>query len=73
MEALFWQGENYERFNKRCRITYHLFSVYPFLGAIGIGTFIAAYGIGKIVGFMLKHLQPGLKEWVFKANEEEND
>lgn len=42
-------------------------------GAIGIGTFIAAYGIGKIVGFMLKHLQPGLKAWVFKANEEEND
>ncbi len=27
----FWQGENYERFNKRCRITHHLFSVYPFL------------------------------------------
>ncbi len=42
-------------------------------GAIGIGTFIAAYGIGKIVGFMLKHLQPSLKAWVFKANEEEND
>ena len=42
-------------------------------GAIGIGTFIAAYGIGKIVGFILKHLQPGLKAWVFKANEEEND
>jgi len=42
-------------------------------GAIGIGTFIAAYGIGKIVGFMLKHLQPGLKEWVFKADKKEND
>ena len=42
-------------------------------GAIGIGTFIAAYGIGKIVGFMLKHLQPGLKEWGFKADKKEND
>jgi uncharacterized protein len=35
-------------------------------GAIGIGTFIAAYGIGKIVGVFLKKFQPGLKSWVFK-------
>ena len=42
-------------------------------GAIGIGTFIAAYGIGKIVGVLLKHVQPGLKAWVLKEKEEEND
>ncbi len=35
-------------------------------GAIGIGTFIAAYGIGKIVGVFLQKLQPSLKQWVFK-------
>ncbi len=35
-------------------------------GAIGIGTFIAAYGIGKIVGVFLHKLQPSLKQWVFK-------
>lgn len=37
-------------------------------GAIGIGTFIAAYGIGKIVGVLLHKLQPSLKQWVFKNN-----
>ena len=42
-------------------------------GSIGIGTFIAAYGVGKLVGVVLTHLQPRLKAWVFKANEEEND
>jgi uncharacterized protein len=35
-------------------------------GAIGIGTFIAAYGIGKIVGVFLHAFQPRLKHWVFK-------
>ena len=35
-------------------------------GAIGIGTFIAAYGIGKIVGVVLHTFQPRLKQWVFK-------
>ena len=35
-------------------------------GAIGIGTFIATYGIGKIVGVVLHTFQPRLKEWVFK-------
>ena len=38
------------------------------LGAIGIGTFIAAYGIGKIVGIFIHKLQPSLKQWVFKNN-----
>lgn len=37
-------------------------------GAIGIGTFIAAYGIGKIVGVLLHNLQPSLKQWVYKNN-----
>ena len=37
-------------------------------GAIGIGTFIAAYGIGKIVGVLLHKLQPSLKQWVYKNN-----
>ena len=35
-------------------------------GAIGIGTFIAAYAIGKIVGLFLHKFQPQLKDWVFK-------
>ena len=42
-------------------------------GAIGIGTFIAAYVIGKIVGLLLKHLQPRLKDWVFQTHDKEND
>ena len=42
-------------------------------GSIGIGTFIAAYGVGKLVGDFLTHLQPRLKAWVFKENNEEND
>ena len=42
-------------------------------GSIGIGTFIAAYGVGKLVGIFLTHLQPRLKAWVFKENDEEND
>ena len=35
-------------------------------GAVGIGTFIAAYAIGKIVGILLRKFQPQLKDWVFK-------
>ena len=42
-------------------------------GSIGIGTFIAAYGVGKLVGVVLTHLQPKLKAWVFKENDKEND
>lgn len=38
-------------------------------GAIGIGTFIAAYAIGKMVGLLLKHLQPRLKDWVFQEHD----
>ena len=37
-------------------------------GAIGIGTFVAAYGIGKIVGVLLHKFQPALQQWVFKNN-----
>lgn len=44
-----------------CLIFIHSF------GAIGIGTFIAAYGIGKIVGVFLHKFQPPLKRWVFKS------
>ena len=40
-------------------------------GAIGIGTFIAAYAIGKIVGLLLKYLQPMLKAWMFQAHDKE--
>lgn len=39
-------------------------------GSIGIGTFIAAYGIGKIVGIILTKFQPRLRDWVFRANEQ---
>lgn len=34
-------------------------------GSIGIGTFIGAYGIGKIVGILLQTYQPALKKWLF--------
>lgn len=37
-------------------------------GSIGIGTFIAAYGIGKILGILLKKLQPSINQWVFHNN-----
>lgn len=37
-------------------------------GAIGLGTFVAAYGIGKFVGVLLQKLQPPLKQWVFNEN-----
>ena len=37
------------------------------LGSIGIGTLIAAYFIGKIVGWMIKHYQQPLQHWVFKT------
>ena len=36
-------------------------------GSIGIGTFVAAYFIGKILGWMIPHYQPALLEWVFKT------
>ncbi|MFJ5764530.1 YitT family protein [Lysinibacillus sp. NPDC093210] len=37
------------------------------LGSIGIGTLIAAYFIGKILGWLLPKYQPTLQQWVFKA------
>lgn len=37
------------------------------LGSIGIGTLIAAYFIGKILGWMIPHYQPTLLDWVFKT------
>jgi uncharacterized membrane protein YczE len=38
------------------------------LGAIGIGTLIAAYFIGKILGWMIPHYQPPLRQWVFETD-----
>ncbi|MBE7126745.1 YczE/YyaS/YitT family protein [Bacillus mycoides] len=37
------------------------------LGSIGIGTLIAAYFIGKILGWTLPYYQPPLQQWVFKT------
>ncbi|MEH6935680.1 MULTISPECIES: YczE/YyaS/YitT family protein [Bacillus] len=37
------------------------------LGSIGIGTLIAAYFIGKILGWMIPYYQPTLQQWVFKT------
>lgn len=34
-------------------------------GSIGIGTFIAAYFIGKIVGVVMTMYQPRLKRWIY--------
>jgi uncharacterized protein len=41
-----------------CLIFIHAF------GSIGIGTFIAAYAIGKILGLLLPKVQPHLKTWL---------
>ena len=35
------------------------------LGSIGIGTLIAAYFIGKILGWMMAHYQQPLQHWVY--------
>lgn len=37
-------------------------------GSIGLGTFVAAYGIGKILGVLIHKLQPSIKHWVFHHN-----
>lgn len=37
------------------------------LGSIGIGTLVAAYFIGKILGWMIKHYQQPLQYWVYKT------
>lgn len=41
-------------------------------GSIGIGTLIAAYFIGKILGWMMKKWKEPLLEWVYKQNENTN-
>lgn len=35
-------------------------------GSIGIGTLVAAYFIGKILGWMLSHYQKPLQQWVYQ-------
>ncbi|ARF17014.1 hypothetical protein SporoP17a_06800 [Sporosarcina ureae] len=35
------------------------------LGAIGIGTILAAYFIGKILGKIMPRFQPLLQQWVY--------
>ncbi|MER1985786.1 MAG: DUF6198 family protein [Solibacillus sp.] len=39
-------------------------------GSIGIGTFIAAYGLGKILGSIIPVIQPKIRSWVFAAQQE---
>lgn len=40
------------------------------LGAIGIGTILAAYFIGKILGRIMPRFQPALQNWVYKGKED---
>ena len=40
------------------------------LGSIGIGTLVAAYFIGKIVGWLMKHYQKYLVQWINKSKVE---
>lgn len=40
------------------------------LGSIGIGTLAAAYFVGKIVGWLMKHYQEGLLKWVNKGRKD---
>ena len=42
------------------------------LGSIGIGTLIAAYFIGKIVGWLMKHYQKYLLHWINKSTKDLN-
>lgn len=39
-------------------------------GSIGLGTFIAAYGLGKILGILISFIQPKIRNWVFAAQQE---
>lgn len=39
-------------------------------GSIGIGTLVAAYFIGKIIGWMISHYQKPLKQWVYQNEKE---
>src|SRR5699024_7411884 len=36
------------------------------LGSIGIGTVVAAYFVGKILGWFMKHFQTYLEQWIYK-------
>ncbi|TSI08679.1 YitT family protein [Lysinibacillus sp. BW-2-10] len=49
-----------------CLIFIHAF------GSIGIGTLVAAYFIGKILGFFMSRFQEPLKNWVNKSKQEES-
>ena len=40
------------------------------LGAIGIGTILAAYFIGKILGRIMPRYQPVLQNWVYKGKDD---
>lgn len=42
-------------------------------GAIGIGTVIAAYSIGKISGIILLRFQPIIKNWIYPSSKVVND
>ena len=37
------------------------------LGSIGVGTLVAAYFIGKIVGWLMKHYQKYIDQWINKS------
>ncbi|WP_077621084.1 YczE/YyaS/YitT family protein [Bacillus sinesaloumensis] len=39
------------------------------LGSVGIGTVIAAYFIGKILGWLIKHYQEHIVQWMNSGNE----
>ena len=39
------------------------------LGSIGIGTLIAAYFIGKILGWLMTHYQQYVQHWVYQKKE----
>ncbi|REB06480.1 hypothetical protein DVB69_12295 [Sporosarcina sp. BI001-red] len=39
-------------------------------GSIGIGTILAAYFIGKILGPMMPRFQPSLQQWVYKGKKD---
>ncbi|ARD47858.1 hypothetical protein SporoP37_06705 [Sporosarcina sp. P37] len=40
------------------------------LGAIGIGTLLAAYFIGKILGYAMPRFQPALQSWVLTSKKD---
>lgn len=50
-----------------CLIFIHSF------GSIGLGTFVAAYFIGKITGVLLKKFQQPLLAWVYRTKKEERE